>query len=143
MHSVTLSFATLTELQVALARLNTPDAGEVPLPAPVGKPKAEKPAEKQVEKPAPAPAAATASSEAPAPSPAPKPAAAAATAAAADEVPYAALQKKVFELAAKDKPAVVAMLAEYGIKKFDQLPVEKRADAIKAIDEMLSALEVA
>jgi hypothetical protein len=138
MHSVTLSFATLTELQVALARLNTPDAGEVPLPAPVGKPKAEKPA------PAPAAAtAATASSEAPAPSPAPKPAAAAATAVAADEVPYAALQKKVFELAAKDKPAVVAMLAEYGIKKFDQLPVEKRADAIKAIDEMLSALEVA
>lgn len=91
MHSITLSFATLTELAAAVAKLTATGVVEAPAAPAPGKPKAEKPA--------PPPAAAEPAAPAPTPAPSPK-TAAAAPAPAEKGIEYPVLQKAVFELSA-------------------------------------------
>jgi len=81
-------------------------------------------------------AAAAAPAEAPAPAPAPAPA-------AAPTVEYPTLQKAVFELAAKNKPAVTALLAEMGIESFKSLKPEQYADALAKVQAKAAEIEVA
>lgn len=136
MHSVTLSFPTLAELVAAVgaverfqAKVDGPDAatrGARTTPV-----KAEKPAA------APAPAVEKKVEEA---------AAAAAPAAQpkAETIPYAQLQKAVFGLAGKGdegKAACAALCAEFKVKTFKELPADKWAEALKAVEAKQAELE--
>lgn len=151
MITVTLNFKTIEAARKALL--------EIPSSALVGgpEPEAEDP------KPAPAPAAAsgkatakggaapgkTAAEKAPAAEsvaaepPASTAAAASPAPAPAPAVEYTVLQKAVFTLAGKSREAAAAVAASFGVKTFKDLPSDKWADALAAVNAKLAELESA
>lgn len=56
---------------------------------------------------------------------------------------YEVLQKAVFKLASKDKARIPPLLAQFGVTHFKEVPAEKRAEALAAVNEVIAALEVA
>jgi hypothetical protein len=135
MHTITLSFPTLTELAAAVARIAGAPAATVEA-APAPKPKAEKPALSVV--------AAASVEAAPTPAPSPAPAAAAPVAdKAASGVDYPTLQKAVFKLVGIDKAAAAAVAAALNTPTFKVLPAERFAEALAAVEEKLAELAVA
>lgn len=67
----------------------------------------------------------------------------ASTAATVEKIEYPVLQKAVFALAGKSRDAAVAVSASFGVKTFKDLPEEKWADALAAVNAKLAELEVA
>lgn len=78
------------------------------------------------------PPASTAAAASPAPAPAPAPA-----------VEYTVLQKAVFTLAGKSREAAAAVAASFGVKTFRDIPADKWADALAAVNAKLAELESA
>lgn len=155
MITVTLNFKTIEAARKALL--------EIPSSALVGGPEPEPEPEAEAPKPAPAraaasgkatakggaapgktaaekapaaesvaaePPASTAAASSPAPAPAPAPA-----------VEYTVLQKAVFTLAGKSREAAAAVAASFGVKTFKDLPADKWADALAAVNAKLAELE--
>lgn len=154
MIQVTLQFRTLAAAVKALSEI--PEASiagqaivmeeSTPLPkieAPKAeKVKAEKPA-KQEAAPAPGPTAAPApAASAPTPAPAQAPAAAtpAAPPASADAVTYPVLQKAVFTLATKSRDKASEVVNSFGVKTFKELPADKWAAALDAVNAAIAEL---
>ena len=151
MITITLNFKTIEAARKALL--------EIPESALVGGPEPEPEAE--APKPAPAPAAAsgkatakagaapgkTAAEKAPtaASVAAEPPASTAATSspapAPAPAIEYTVLQKAVFTLAGKSREAAAAVAASFGVKTFKDLPADKWADALAAVNAKLAELE--
>ena len=151
MITVTLNFKTIEAARKALLEIPSsalvggpePEA-EAPKPAPApaaasgkatakggaapGKTVAEKaPAAESV---AAEPPASTAAASSPAPAPAPAP-----------TIEYTVLQKAVFTLAGKSREAAAAVAASFGVKTFKDLPADKWADALAAVNAKLAELE--
>ena len=151
MITVTLNFKTIEAARKALL--------EIPSSALVGGPEPEPEAE--APKPAPAPAAAsgkatakggaapgkTVAEKAPAAGsvaaepPASTAAASSPAPAPAPAVEYTVLQKAVFTLAGKSREAAAAVAASFGVKTFKDLPADKWADALAAVNAKLAELE--
>lgn len=74
-----------------------------------------------------APPASTAAASSPAPAP-------------AASVDYPTLQKAVFALAGKSREAAAAVAASFGVKTFKDLPADKWADALAAVNAKLAEL---
>ena len=155
MITITLNFKTIEAARKALLEIPSsalvggpePEPGaEAPKPAPApaaasgkatakagaapGKTAAEKaPAAESV---AAEPPASTAAAASPAPAPAPAPAA---------TIEYTVLQKAVFTLAGKSREAAAAVAASFGVKTFKDLPADKWADALAAVNAKLAELE--
>lgn len=70
-------------------------------------------------------------------------AAADAPAETAPSVDYLTLQKAVFTLAGKSREAAAAVAASFGVKTFKDLPADKWADALAAVNAKLAELESA
>jgi outer membrane biosynthesis protein TonB len=152
MVEITLNFKTIEAARQALLDIPAsalvggpePEALGALVPAPVPAPKAKQkaaPAEvpKPVEVPAPAaptPAPVAAPEPAPAPVAAPEPAPA-----PVQTVDYATLQKAVFALAGKSREAAAGVAASLGVKTFKELPEDKWAEALGAVQEKLAELE--
>lgn len=156
MITITLNFKTIEAARKALL--------EIPSSALVGGPEPEAELEYpkiEAPKPAPAPAAVsgkatakagaapgkTAAEKAPAAESA-EAASPASTAAAASPAPapvpaveYTVLQKAVFTLAGKSREAAAAVAASFGVKTFKDLPADKWADALAAVNAKLAELE--
>lgn len=64
-------------------------------------------------------------------------------AAAAPAIDYAMLQKAVFALAGKSREAAAAVAAGFGVKTFKELPADKWAEALGAVQEKLAELGAA
>jgi hypothetical protein len=134
MIAITLQFKNIEAVRKGLAEIPTcclvgyPDAEveivEEKLPAP----KPEKPAkvEKAAAAPEVAPAPVTVT-----PTEVPAPAAA---------VEYPVLQKAVFTLAGKSRDAAAAVAASMGVKTFKELPADKWADALAAVNAKIAEL---
>lgn len=78
-----------------------------------------------------APPASTAATSSPAPAAEPP----------APAVDYPTLQKAVFALAGKSREAAAAVAAGFGVKTFKDLPADKWADALAAVNAKLAELE--
>ena len=147
MIAITLHFKSIEAARQALLDIPasalvggpTPEA-EAPKPAPApaaasGKATAKggaAPGKTAAEK---APAAESVAAEPPAstaaaPSPAPAP-----------TIEYTVLQKAVFTLAGKSREAAAAVAASFGVKTFKDLPADKWADALAAVNAKLAELE--
>lgn len=126
MISITLNFKSIDAARAALL--------EIPQTALVGGPDPEvaAPAPKPVKaaKPAPEPVVAQPQATA-APVEAPAPA-------AAPAVEYPVLQKAVFALAGKNREAAAAVVAGFGVKTFKELPQDKWAEALAAVNAKLA-----
>lgn len=61
----------------------------------------------------------------------------------AGSVDYPTLQKAVFALAGKSREAAAAVAASLGVKTFKELPADKWADALAAVNGKLAELEAA
>ena len=153
MITVTLNFKTIEAARKALL--------EIPSSALVGGPEPEPEPEAEAPKPAPAPAAAsgkatakggaapgkTAAEKAPAAEsvaaepPASTAAAASPAPAPAPAIEYTVLQKAVFTLAGKSREAAAAVAASFGVKTFKDLPADKWAAALDAVNAKLAELE--
>jgi len=59
----------------------------------------------------------------------------------ASSVDYPTLQKAVFTLAGKSREAAAAVAASFGVKTFKDLPADKWADALAAVNAKLAELE--
>ena len=59
----------------------------------------------------------------------------------ASSVGYPTLQKAVFTLAGKSREAAAAVVASFGVKTFKDLPADKWADALAAVNAKLAELE--
>lgn len=59
----------------------------------------------------------------------------------APAVDYPTLQKAVFALAGKSREAAAAVAASFGVKTFKDLPADKWADALAAVNAKLAELE--
>ena len=59
----------------------------------------------------------------------------------ASSVDYPTLQKAVFTLAGKNREAAAAVAATFGVKTFKDLPADKWADALAAVNAKLAELE--
>lgn len=149
MITVTLNFKTIEAARKALL--------EIPSSALVGGPDPEA----EAPKPAPAPAAAsgkatakggaapgkTAAEKAPAAEsvaaepPASTAAASSQPPAPAPTIEYTVLQKAVFTLAGKSREAAAAVASSFGVKTFKDLPADKWADALAAVNAKLAELE--
>lgn len=147
MIAITLHFKSIEAARQALL--------DIPSSALVGGPQPEA----EAPKPAPAPAAAsgkatakggaapgkTAAEKAPdAESVAAEPpasTAAASSPAPASTIEYTVLQKAVFALAGKSREAAAAVAASFGVKTFKDLPADKWADALAAVNAKLAELE--
>lgn len=68
---------------------------------------------------------------------------AASTASSTAPVEYPVLQKAVFVLAGKSREAAAAVAAGFGVKTFKELPADKWADALAAVNDKLAELESA
>jgi hypothetical protein len=55
-------------------------------------------------------------------------------------VDYATLQKAVFALAGKDKPAAMALATSLGVKTFKDLPADRWGEALAAVNAKLAEL---
>lgn len=97
-------------------------------------------AEKVVAAGKPVKAAPAAAVTPPASAPAPAEAAAPAPAAVSpsDAVDYATLQKAVFALAGKSKPAALDVAQSFGVKTFKELDAAKWGDALAAVNAKLA-----
>jgi hypothetical protein len=154
MITVTLNFKTIEAARKALL--------EIPSSALVGGPEPEAEIEyPKIEAPKPAapPAAAsgkatakggaapgkTAAENAPAAESvaAEPPASTAAASSPAPAIEYTVLQKAVFTLAGKSREAAAAVAASFGVKTFKDLPADKWADALAAVNAKLAELESA
>lgn len=71
----------------------------------------------------------------------PAQAAAAASAETAASVDYPTLQKAVFALAAKSREAAAAIAQSFGVRTFRELPADKWADALTAVNAKLAEIE--
>lgn len=58
-------------------------------------------------------------------------------------VDYPVLQKAVFALAGKSREAAAAVAGSFGVKTFKELPQDKWADALAAVNDKLAELEAA
>jgi hypothetical protein len=56
-------------------------------------------------------------------------------------VDYPTLQKAVFALAGKSREAAAGIAAHFGVKTFKELPQDKWADALEAVQERLAIVE--
>lgn len=90
-----------------------------------------------------APAAESVAAEQPASTAATGDAAVAPGPAPAPAVEYAVLQKAVFTLAGKSREAAAAVASSFGVKTFKDLPADKWADALAAVNAKLAELESA
>lgn len=92
----------------------------------------------------PAPKAQKAEKATPAAAPAEAPASAASTATSSDSpastCDYPTLQKAVFTLAGKSREAAAAVAATFGVKTFKELPEDKWADALAAVQAKTAEL---
>ncbi len=61
----------------------------------------------------------------------------------ASSIDYATLQKAVFALAGKSREAAAAVAASMGVKTFKELPADKWAEALAAVNDKLAELEAA
>lgn len=147
MIAITLHFKSIEAARQAL--LDIPASTLVGAPAP----------EAEAPKPAPAPAAAsgkatakggaapgkTAAEKAPAAESVaaepPASTAAASSPAPAHAIEYTVLQKAVFALAGKSREAAAGIAASFGVKTFKDLPSDKWADALAAVNAKLAELE--
>lgn len=68
---------------------------------------------------------------------------AASTASSSEPVEYPVLQKAVFALAGKSREAAAAVAASMGVKTFKELPADKWAEALVAVNAKLAELEAA
>lgn len=68
---------------------------------------------------------------------------AASTASSSEPVEYPVLQKAVFALAGKSREAAAAVAASMGVKTFKELPADKWAEALVAVNDKLAELEAA
>lgn len=151
MIQVTLQFTSLAAAvkalkdipETAIASPLAPVAAtSTPLPpvdAPAPKPEKAAKTDKVAAGPtvAPAPAAATAPAAAPTPAPAP----AAQTQASGEAIEYPVLQKAVFALAAKSRPAAGEVAASFGVKTFKELDPARWPEALAAVNAKLAELE--
>ena len=134
MITVTLTFRSIDEAVRALR--------EIPESALAGAPVATKD-----EVPAPKPSKTAAEPAVAQPQPTAKHEEAQAQAAAADQsepapsVDYPTLQKAVFTLAAKSRDAAAAVAKSFGVRTFKELPADKWADALIAVNAKLAELE--
>jgi hypothetical protein len=133
MIQVTLTFKSIEAARQAL--LDIPTSALVGGPAPE-----EAPAPKPVKaaKPAPAPVVAQPPVIA---EPVEAPAPAAAPVTPEPGIDYPTLQKAVFALAAKSRDAAAAVAAHFGVKTFKELPADKWASALEAVQERIAILE--
>lgn len=147
---ITLNFASAAEAAAALNRLVGPKTeAEAALAQPLaGTKEKAKPTTEAAKDPKPE-AEKTAKPEAAAKTE--KSAATPATAATAqtgapdkgEVLDYTVLQQAVFKLAGKDKSQIPPLLAKFGVPHFKEVPAEKRAEALAAVNEVLAQLEVA
>jgi outer membrane biosynthesis protein TonB len=113
---------------------------------PATAPKVDAPKENTpVSQPSPTKDHAAASSAAPAdPKPAAEPSApeapAAPTASSPAAVDYSVLQKAVFTLAGKSREAAAGVAQSFGVKTFKELPADKWADALAAVNAKIAEL---
>ena len=148
MITITLNFKSIEAARQALLDIPSsalvggpePEA-EAPKPAPDQEAEAPKPvkasrASKTAAEPVVAQPQTTAGREE-----APAPAAAAAQTGPAPSVDYPTLQKAVFTLAGKSREAAAAVAASFGVKTFKDLPSDKWADALTAVNAKLAELE--
>jgi len=135
MVEITLNFKTIEAARQALLDIPAsalvggpePEALGALVPAPVPAPKAkQKAAPAEVPKPVEVPAPVAAPEPAPAP---------------VQTVDYATLQKAVFALAGKSREAAAGVAASLGVKTFKELPEDKWAEALGAVQEKLAELE--
>lgn len=68
---------------------------------------------------------------------------AASTASSSEPVEYPVLQKAVFALAGKSREAAAGVAGSFGVKTFKELPQDKWADALVAVNAKLAELEAA
>ncbi len=68
---------------------------------------------------------------------------AASTASSSEPVEYPVLQKAVFALAGKSREAAAGVAGSFGVKTFKELPQDKWADALAAVNAKLAELEAA
>lgn len=68
---------------------------------------------------------------------------AASTASSSEPVEYPVLQKAVFALAGKSREAAAAVAAGFKVKTFKELPADKWAEALAAVNAKLAELEAA
>ncbi len=138
MIQITLNFTSIEAARAALL--------DIPTSVLVGAPPVDAP--KSVQAPAPAAGQPTAKESA-APKktaaekapPAPSVETAAPASTAAETVDYAVLQKAVFTLAGKSREAAASVAAGFGVKTFKELPQDKWADALAAVNEKLAIVE--
>lgn len=140
MIQVTMSFASVAEMIATLGpKAVVLTAGDAAADL-AGTPRPDNPTP-AAGKPAPAPKAPKPAAAAPAPAKAP------AAPAAPAAIEYPVLQKAVFELAAKNKQAVMDVLAGLGVASAKELPAERYAEALAAVQaktaELNAAVEVA
>ena len=132
MITVTLTFRSIDEAVRALR--------EIPESALAGAPVATKD-----EVPAPKPSKTAAEPAVAQPQPTAKHEEAPAPAAAADQSEpapdYPTLQKAVFTLAGKDREAAMAIARSFGVRTFKELPADKWAEALAAVNAKLAELE--
>lgn len=62
------------------------------------------------------------------------------TASSSEPVEYPVLQKAVFTLAGKSREAAAAVAASFGVKTFKELPQDKWADALAAVNAKIAEL---
>lgn len=160
MIAITLNFKTIEAARQALLEIpasslvatTAPEAAPAPAPAPTAAP---------VQEPTPAPKAETAAASVTSPAIAEKAAVqepktpssdashttSSAAASGANEssaaVEYPVLQKAVFALAGKSREAAASVASSFGVKTFKELPAEKWADALAAVNAKLAELEAA
>jgi len=121
--TVSITFSSLEEAIMNLAKLRGSDAKVEAAPAP----KPEKPA--KVEKPAASPSGAT------------QAAAPATPDTAASGVPYETVVKAISAAAVKDKPKVVAVLAQFSAKTGKDLKAEQYAEFLAALEKAMTPAE--
>lgn len=149
---ITLNFASPAEAAAALNRLVGPKTeAEAALAQPLPTKDKAKPTTEAAKDPKPEAEKTAKDTKPPAAAKTETPAATPATAATAqtgapdkgEVLDYTVLQQAVFKLAGKDKAQIPPLLAKFGVPHFKEVPAEKRAEALAAVNEVLAQLEVA
>lgn len=153
MIAITLNFKTIEAARQALLEIpasslvatTAPEAAPAPAPVivqePTSAPKADK-AAASVTSPAIAEQAAVQEPKTPSVEVSTTTSSAAASG-ASETVEYPVLQKAVFALAGKSREAAASVASSFGVKTFKELPAEKWADALAAVNTKLAELEAA
>lgn len=144
MIQLTLTFTSLDAARKAL--LEIPESvlvGTAPVPeaeAPKSRKAAATPAAVETKAAKPEPAVESPSDPKPAAEPTPAPVVETKSS-TASSVDYSTLQKAVFTLAGKSREAAAAVAQSFGVKTFKDLPADKWADALEAVQERLAIVE--